>query len=79
MSFHTGTDTDTKMRRTIAAKQKNNPGTAGEAMVMMVVESQEGWGCVLANVGRGGEVNELGNSRNYAACMRRSKCGFMHV
>ena len=34
MLSHVGADTDTKTSSTAAAKQKNNPGTAGEAMFM---------------------------------------------
>jgi len=32
MLSQVGTDTDTKMSNTIAAKQKNKPGAAGEAI-----------------------------------------------
>jgi len=32
MLFQVGADTDTKMSNTIAAKQKNKPGIAGEAI-----------------------------------------------
>jgi hypothetical protein len=50
MSFHTGTDTDANIRRTIAAKQKKRPGTAGEAIVFEGGGDME-WG---VGVGVGG-------------------------
>jgi len=34
IAFHVGEDTDTNTRRTVAAKQRNNPGTAADAAIL---------------------------------------------